>query len=42
LTRGGAIALAAGLVVSLLGATVGGAMGARWHRRVDRHAVETV
>jgi hypothetical protein len=41
LTTAGAIALAAGLVVSLLAAVVGGAFGARWHRRVDRHVVET-
>ena len=40
LTRGGAIALAAGLVVSLLAAMMGGTLGARWHRRVDRHAID--
>jgi hypothetical protein len=41
LTTGGTIALIGGLVVSLLAAMVGGTLGARWHRRVDRHAVET-
>jgi hypothetical protein len=41
LTTGGTIALIGGLVVSLLAAMVGGALGARWHRRVDRHVVET-
>jgi hypothetical protein len=40
LTTAGAIALAAGLAVSLLAAIAGGAFGARWHRRVDRHAIE--
>jgi hypothetical protein len=40
LTQGGAIALAAGLVVSLLAAMVGGTLGARWHRRVDRAVVD--
>jgi hypothetical protein len=40
LTKGGAIALGAGLVVSLIAAMLGGALGARWHRRVDRHVIE--
>ena len=40
LTTAGAVALAAALVVTLLAATIGGALGARWHRRVDRHVVE--
>jgi len=40
LTNGGAIALAAGLVVSLVAACIGGTLGARWHRRVDRHVIE--
>jgi hypothetical protein len=40
LTTGWAIALAAGLVVSLLAAMIGGALGARWHRRVDRAVVD--
>ena len=42
LTTAGAIALAAGLVVSLLAAMAGGLLGARWHRRVDRHVVDGV
>jgi hypothetical protein len=41
LTTAGAIVLAIGVAVTLLGAVVGGALGARWHRRVDRHVVET-
>jgi len=41
LTTGGTIALIAGIVVSLLAAVTGGALGARWHRRVDRHVVQT-
>jgi len=41
LTDTGAIVLAVGLVVSLVGAVAGGTLGARWHRRVDRHVVET-
>jgi hypothetical protein len=41
LTTTGAIVLAVGVVVTLLGAFVGGALGARWHRRVDRHVVDT-
>jgi hypothetical protein len=40
LTDTGAIVLGAGLVASLVGAVIGGSLGARWHRRVDRHAVE--
>jgi len=40
LTTGGAIALGAALVVTLLAATIGGVLGARWHRRVDRSVVE--
>jgi hypothetical protein len=40
LTRAGAIALAAGLLASLVGALIGGALGAHWHRRVDRTVVE--
>jgi hypothetical protein len=40
LTTGGAIALGAALVVTLLAATIGGVLGARWHRRVDRAVVE--
>jgi len=39
LTRGGAIALAAALVVTLLAAVIGGTLGTRWHRRVDNHVV---
>lgn len=42
LTRGGAIALAAALVITLIGAIIGGNLGARWHRRVDRHVVAPV
>ena len=42
LTTAGGIALAAGLVVSLLAAMAGGLLGARWHRRVDRHVVDDV
>ena len=40
LTQSGTIALIAGAVASLVGAIVGGMLGVRWHRRVDRHAVE--
>ena len=40
LTTGGAIALGAALLVTLLAATIGGVLGARWHRRVDRAVVE--
>jgi hypothetical protein len=39
LTKGGAIALGAALVVTLLAAVIGGTLGTRWHRRVDNHAV---
>jgi amino acid transporter len=39
LTTGGAIALAAIVIGSLLGAIVGGKVGQRYHRRVDRAAV---
>jgi hypothetical protein len=39
LTRGGAIALGAALVVTLLAAVIGGTLGTRWHRRVDNHVV---
>jgi hypothetical protein len=40
LTTTGAIVLAAGLVASLLAAMLGGALGSRWHRRVDRVVVD--
>ena len=36
LTTGGAIALAASLVVTLLAAMLGGKAGERFHRKVDR------
>jgi hypothetical protein len=36
LTTGGAIALAAVLILSLLAATVGGKAGERYHRKIDR------
>jgi hypothetical protein len=39
LTKGGAIALGAALVVTLLAAITGGTLGTRWHRRVDDHVV---
>jgi hypothetical protein len=39
LTNGGAIALGAALVVTLLAAVIGGTLGTRWHRRVDNHVV---
>jgi hypothetical protein len=39
LTTGGAIALAAILVASLIGAVAGGKVGERYHRRVDRAAL---
>jgi amino acid transporter len=39
LTTGGAIALAAIVVGSLLGAIAGGKVGQRYHRRVDRAAI---
>jgi hypothetical protein len=41
LTTGGIIALAAGLLTMLVGAVLGGKLGERFHRKVDRHAVET-
>ena len=40
LTTGGAIALVAGLLVTLLAAMLGGKAGERYHRRVDRTALE--
>jgi hypothetical protein len=40
LTTGGAIALGGALVVTLLAAMIGGVLGARWHRRVDRLAAD--
>jgi hypothetical protein len=39
LTNGGALALGAALVVTLLAAVIGGTLGTRWHRRVDNHVV---
>ena len=39
LTTGGVIALAAIAIASLIGAIVGGKIGERYHRRVDRAAV---
>ena len=39
LTTGGLVALAAFLVVSLLGAVLGGMAGMRYHRRIDRGAL---
>jgi hypothetical protein len=41
LTSNGAIFLIVGVAASLVGAVLGGTLGARWHRRVDRHVVET-
>ena len=38
LTTGGAITLAAGLIVTLIAAMAGGKVGDRFHRRVDRFA----
>jgi hypothetical protein len=38
LTTGGAITLAAGLIVTLIAAVAGGKVGDRFHRRVDRFA----
>jgi hypothetical protein len=38
LTTGGAITLAAGLIVTLIAAIAGGKVGDRFHRRVDRFA----
>ena len=40
LTTGGIIALAAGLLTMLIGAVLGGKLGERFHRKVDRHAVD--
>ena len=40
LTTGGAIALAVALLVTLLAAMLGGKAGERYHRRVDRTALE--
>jgi hypothetical protein len=39
LTTGGAIALAAIVVATLIGAILGGKLGQRYHRRVDRAAI---
>jgi hypothetical protein len=39
LTTGGAIALAAVLILSLLAAMGGGKAGERYHRKIDRYAV---
>jgi hypothetical protein len=39
-TTGGVIALAAGLLTMLLAAVLGGKVGERFHRKVDRHAIE--
>ena len=40
LTTGGIIALVAGLVTMLVAAIAGGKVGERFHRKVDRHAVD--
>jgi hypothetical protein len=40
LTTGGFIALAAGLLTMLLAAIFGGKVGERFHRKVDRHAID--
>ena len=40
LTTGGAIALGAALVTTLVCAMIGGAAGERFHRRVDRTALD--
>jgi len=40
LTTGGIIALAAGLLTMLLSAILGGKVGERFHRKVDRHAID--
>ncbi|HEV3001906.1 MAG TPA: hypothetical protein VGW75_14285 [Solirubrobacteraceae bacterium] len=40
-TTGGAIALAAGLLTMLIAAVLGGKVGERFHRKVDRHAVDS-
>jgi hypothetical protein len=39
LTTGGAIALAAALATTLICAMLGGKLGERFHRRVDREAI---
>ncbi len=41
LTTGGIIALVAGLLTMLIGAILGGKAGERFHRKVDRHAVDS-
>ena len=38
MTAAGAISLEVTLITMLLGATLGGAMGERYHRRIDRGA----
>ncbi len=40
LTTGGIIALVAAVLVTLLAAVFGGKVGERFHRKVDRHAVD--
>ena len=40
LTTGGIIALVAGLVTMLVAAILGGKVGERFHRKVDRHAID--
>ena len=40
LTTGGIIALVAGLLTMLIAAVLGGKAGERFHRKVDRHAVD--
>ena len=42
LTTGGIIALAAVLLVTLLGAILGGVTGTRYHRKIDRAGVDAV
>jgi len=39
-TTGGIIALAAGLLTMLISAILGGKVGERFHRKVDRHAID--
>jgi uncharacterized membrane protein YfcA len=39
LTTGGIIALAAIVLATLIGAVLGGKLGERYHRRVDRAAI---
>jgi hypothetical protein len=39
LTTGGAIALGAALLTTLVFAVLGGTVGERFHRRVDREAI---